>query len=283
VETAIPGPRSIVDALFKEQSDHVVVSDWLTSYLAQLGFSEMLALEKIDDLQPRVVAAIDAHIQRATSRGTNSRFTWADDNQTTLALSANLAQESDPGVEHIALKTRDGIFRALKDVSGHQFERICVYLLDVYGIDSANRGHVGMSGDQGFDFYGALLPYPRPGSERLYTLGRRFIGQAKLRWNATVDSDTVAAFGKRLADLRLGKPAPQPIPASFLGGNEPFIGLLITAGMLGPAAREEARRQVVHYIEGDQVAEDLARSPLAATWIDPATANFSSERFLESF
>lgn len=278
-----PGPRTIANVLFSEEAEHVVVSDWLSDYLAQLGFSEMHALEAIDELQPRVATAIDAEIQRASSRGTHARFVWADDGHTTLARSASLGQELEAGVEHIAAKTRDGIFLALKDVTGHQFEKVCLYLLDVYGIDSANRGHVGKSGDQGFDFYGALIPYPRPGSDRLYTIGRRFVGQAKLRWNATVDSDTLAAFGKRLADLRLGKPAPQPIPATFLDGREPFIGLLITAGMLGPAARAEARRQVIHYIEGDQVAEDLARSPLAATWLDPETTDFSPERFVRSF
>jgi hypothetical protein len=255
----------------------------MTEFLGNLGLSDVQALELLDDLQPRVQDAIDGHVETANSRGVQATYIWADEGRTVLARPALFQDGGDARIGHLAAKTRPGIHAAMGQLTGAAFERVCLHLLDVYGIDAANRGVLGQSGDEGFDFYGALLPYTRPGSERLYTLGRRFLGQAKLRYDKQVDSDVVAAFGQRLNDVRLGKPAPAKLPATFLHGDEPLVGLLITGGYLAKAARAEARRRVIHYIEGDQVVEDLARSPEVETWLDPITSDFDPNLFLARF
>jgi hypothetical protein len=272
--------KSLLVDLLASDAQSLELGRWLVDRIgAEPDISEMMAFEHADRLQPELSSLMDARIARDQQRGVQPRFIWADVARTTLAQPSLLADEASHEREHLAGLVRPSIIEALSRFAGADFERVCAYLLNEYGMDPQLKGLLGQSGDGGIDFFGVLRPYQRPGPERLYTLGRRFLGQAKLRYQALVDSDVVESFGSRVASARINDVANFSVPNAFRDIGEPIVGLFITAGYLGPSARDAAVRHIVYAIEGDQVAEDLSRSSGVQAWLNETGTSIDGEKF----
>ena len=114
---------------------------------------------------------------------------------------------------------------------------------------------------------------------RVHRTPFRLVGQAK-RYKGEVDGDKVAAFCGRVEECRRGQGKGwEKLPPWFQKRQDPIIGLLVTTGTIGPSARRAAREHVVLIFEGEQVADDLRRSSLFASWVDTA-GEFDGAEFL---
>jgi hypothetical protein len=73
------------------------------------------------------------------------------------------------------------------------------------------------------------------------------------------------------------------VPQAFRDVTEPIVGLFVTGGYARRSGMEAARRHVVWIIDGDQVAEDLSRSPAIGDWLNETGTAVDSERFVSFF
>jgi len=276
--------REITAQLLAAPDEAVILGDWLVKTIqSDASVSDLAALEHAEEVQPEVARIIDGRIAAAQQRGVSPAYVWADAGRTTLARPSLLVNEVNRERERLAALVRDRIWDAIEELSGTGFEHVCDYLMDEYGMSPESRGLKGQAGDGGVDFFGVLRPYQLPGSERLYTLGRRFLGQAKRRYRGTVGPDEVEAFGSRVTTARVDNGATLNLPPQFATIDEPIVGLFLTAGSLGPSAKRAARRHVVYAIEGEQVAEDLARSSSVGEWLNDTGTSIDTDHFVAFF
>jgi hypothetical protein len=268
------GPSGLADRVLVNASDVVDLDRWLCEHFqSTLGFSELEASDRVAEVRDRVASLITERITAGQERGVPTRLRWIDDRFLGLNRSA-----SGP-------RLRASIDAALPLLTGNAFERVTELLLKRYGADPCavvGAASAGSRGDRGVDLVALMKGDTLPLPDRLRTLPMRVAIQAKLRYQGTVTPDDVEAFASRLENIRKGGDILALLPSWFTDPPLATVGLFVTAGRLTPGARSAAASATCLFIEGDQVAEDLARSSEASAWLD-AHGQFDRALFLKQF
>lgn len=267
-----------IDEIFASQEPKVDISHVIERVLREnLGYSALQASESAESWEGRVRRQIDKKNQDLRRRGVTPRYEWIDDSKNAL-----FNQEIDTSESHPEIGYRAQIQASLGRISGRQFEHACAELLRIYGCRNEHIEVTVAARDHGIDFV-ALVEPPLEGKvNRIRDAPLRVVGQAKLAWSSTIGPDPMAAFANRTRECREGVGVHSSLPEWFKDRTEPIVGLFVTAGRLGPDAKNFARRNIIFTLEGDQVAEDLTHSSNLHQWVGPG-GSLDSARFANHF
>lgn len=251
----------------------------LARLVEQQGLSELEAMDRLDQDLRRLTIAIDSQIAEDREGRITTAYKW-DESRRFL-----IHKDADADDSHVArlIKLRSRILDTLGELSPRQFEHLCGFLLDVYGVPSDQRIVTPPTADGGIDFIGVRGGEARPGGSRLDTLFVRIVGQAK-RYSSPVGPDAMAALSARLEDARRESGvAWTKLPDWFKDRNEPIVGMFVASSRFGDDARSSARLHTILAINGVQLSEDLAASGHVAEWCQPGTDEFDQSRFVGFF
>ncbi len=161
----------------------------------------------------------------------------------------------------------DGIRSKIKAVDWRDFENLCKHLLEVNGIKEAEvtRG----TKEGGIDFYGLLRMREYSPGILLSGLEIRITGQAKHHsGDSKVGEPEMNAFIKQFQDFKNGRGKGQKaVPKWFRRLKSPTTGIFITNTEFTQDALNAARDAGIITRDGDQIAEDLVRSPRLNEWL----------------
>lgn len=256
-----------------------VESVLLAQLVEEEGLSELAAMDRLDRDLPRLSYAIDTEMAHDREARVTTAYRW-DDGRRLL-----IHKDTDSEDSHVArlVKLRTRIRETLADLSPRQFEHLCEFLLDIYGIPAGHRIVTPPSADGGIDFIGIRGGEARAGGSRIDSLFVRIIGQAK-RYTSTVGPDAMAALSGRLEETRRESGvAWTKLPDWFRNRTDPIVGMFVTSSSFGDDARTSARLHTVLAINGVQLSEDLATSRHVGEWCLPGTNEFDPGRFVAFF
>ena len=256
-------PRELAARILDDPTDLIDVSTWLQAECARNGdLSELEAFDRAESIRERVIREIGERLYDLRQRGLMPPHDWIDDHR--------LLGRPHGDATRAQLSLRDAIRTALNELTGTQFEHVVKHLLEASGANPCavvGAQAVGSQGDRGIDVVALVSGPTRPLPDRFRTLPVRIAAQAKLRAGGHVDNNDVDAFARRLDNLRNDGDIAARMPAWFRSETLPIVGLLATAGRLLPAAKVAAAHGTISWIDGDQVVEDLARSPSVQNWL----------------
>lgn len=155
----------------------------------------------------------------------------------------------------------DEIRSKIKTVDWRNFEYLCKHVLQINGIEEADvtRG----TKEGGIDFYGLLRMRKFSQGILLSGLEIRIIGQARHHSADTKIGDPeVKLFAKHYGDFKSGRGRGQrAVPEWFKKLKSPIVAIFITNTEFTQDAYNVAREEGIILKDGDQIAEDLFRSP----------------------
>lgn len=247
----------------------IALGEFVYAYLVtEVGLAEYEA-STIHEREVRALQRLlNLRIRSGVERQVPFYFQWVDTLQSAVSFSGT---ESD-------FAMRASLISTLATLTWRQLEHLCGVLLQAYGASADTTLVTRGQGDEGIDFYGVLPAKPAAGLGRPQATSWRILGQATL---GEPSISKVSGFCWRVTQVRSGG-------GSFWEAMEPWfrdaqkapiMGLFVTLGHFGRTAERDSQQAVVMLLERDQVAEDLASSPLSLGWRDEQGA-FVPDRLL---
>lgn len=161
-------------------------------------------------------------------------------------------------------KYRKKILKLIQEMKWRDFEFLCKHLLEINKITPA--GVTSKVKEGGVDFYGLLQMDRFSTGVLLKDVKIRIIGQAK-RYSNVVGEEKVRNFWTHYKEFSSGEGrAIKKLPKWFTQPQAPVLGFLITTSKFSRDAKEYAKKRDIILRDGEQVVEDLIKSPRAEEW-----------------
>lgn len=214
--------------------------------------SDLQVCELSEDVVRKVKAHLRSAINDCREEGTTPRYEFSE-------VGNGLYRARDIRVDEI--KSR------IKNINWENFENLCKALLEINGIEGA--GITKKAKEGGIDFYGLLLMRRFATGVLLKGLEMRIIGQAKHRSaEGKIGEPEVKLFAKQCSDFKKGTGKGQKaVPDWFKKAKSPLLYMLITNSEFTKDADDAAKAEGIVLKNGDQIAEDLFRSPKVNEWL----------------
>ena len=222
----------------------------LRKHLADI--SDLQVCEFLEDVVRKVKAHLRSVINECREKRTTPRYEFSE-------VGDILYRARDIRVDEI--KSR------IKNINWENFENLCKALLEINGIEGAGITRKAKEG--GIDFYGLLLMHKFATGVLLKGLEIRIIGQAKHRSaEGKIGEPEVKLFAKQCSDFERGTGKGQKaVPDWFKKAKSPLSYMLITNSEFTKDAYNAAKAEGIVLRNGDQIAEDLVRSPKVNEWL----------------
>lgn len=226
--------------------------------------------DQLPSIRRELQRILSVSMRQAAVRRVPFMFKWADGTKNDLVV-------LHPSAHQDLLAS---VLQTLHQLEGRQFEHVCMELLGLYGFPADLCHLTPARADGGLDFYGILPALETSGLTRLRGQAWRVIGQATL---ASPSVAKVASFCHRVGQVRSESGRYWDLLEPFFKASPlPIIGLFVTLDLLGPTAQYDSRHSVVLFLDGQQVAADLAETPAFARWRN-GDGSFSPTLFLADF
>lgn len=160
----------------------------------------------------------------------------------------------------------DEIKTTIKNIDWRDFEYLCKHLLEINGIEAEVTGG---SKEGGIDFYGLLQMRKFSQGILLSGLEIRIIGQARHHSaDEKVGEPEVKLFAKQYSDFKNGRGrGRKAVPDWFKNSKSPIVPMFITNTEFTGDAYKAAEEEGIIPKDGDQISEDLFRSPRVNEWL----------------
>lgn len=252
VETRIV--REIAKQIWNSREPFIDLEDQcerlLRKHLPNLGGLEIC--EVSEDVEHKVKSHLKSEIARCREKGVTPRYEFGE-------VSNVLYRARDIRVDEIKSE--------IKNIKWRDFEYLCKHLLEINGIEEAEvtRG----TKEGGIDFYGLLRMHKFSQGLLLNGLEIRIIGQARHHSaESKIEEPELNAFIKQYRDFKNGKGRGQKaVPEWFTRAKSPIVAIFITNTEFTQGAYNAAKEEGIIPKDGDQIAEDLFRSPRVNEWL----------------
>ena len=240
--------KSIVDELWDSNSKNIELEEFcgesIRKHLPRI--TDWQLLEILEPVQHKVKLEIKKRINECREKGVRPRYSFSE-------VSNSLYRVRDLKTDEIRLK--------IKSMDWDGFERLCEHILEISGV--ASSGVTRTSKEGGIDFYGLLRMGDYHQSILLSGLEIRIVGQAKHHSeNEKVGEPDMNAFITQFENFREGRGRGfRAVPAWFRRAKSPMTAIFITNTEFTGGAQTAARNAGVVIRDGEQIAEDLVRSP----------------------
>ena len=216
------------------------------------NISSLEICEVLEDVVRKVKSQLRSEINHCRKKGTTPRYEFSE--VTNVLYRAR----------HIRV---DEIKLGIKNIKWRNFEYLCKHLLEINGIEEAEVTSGTKEG--GIDFYGLLRMHKFARGVLLKDLEIRIIGQARHRSAHTkIGHPEVKLFAKQYTDFKSGKgKGREAVPDWFRNSKSPLTGMFITNTEFTKDAYDAAKEEGIILKDGDQIAEDLFRSPRVNEWL----------------
>ncbi len=216
------------------------------------NLSDLEICEVLEDVEHKVRSHLKSEIAHCREKGVTPRYEFGE-------VSNVLYRARDIRVDEIKSE--------IKNINWRNFEYLCKHLLEVNRIEGVEV--TGRSKEGGIDFYGLLRMRRFAEGVLLKGLEIRIVGQAKHRSaDQKIGEPEVKLFAKQYSDFKSGRGrGRKAVPDWFRNLKSPLTAIFITNTEFTKDACEAAEEEGVILKDGDQIAEDLFRSPRVNEWL----------------
>ena len=240
--------KSIADELWDSNSNNIEFEEFCGESIRKhwSKITEWQLLEILEPVQHKVRLEVKKKISECREKGVKPRYLFSE-------VSNTLYRVRDVKTDEIRLK--------IKSIDWNSFEHLCKHILEISGVTAP--GVTKSSKEGGIDFYGLLRMGDYRQSILLSGLEIRIVGQAKHHSeDEKVGEPDMNAFIKQFEGFRDGKGRGfKAVPAWFRRARSPVTAIVITNTEFTDGAQTAARNAGVVIRDGEQIAEDLVRSP----------------------
>ena len=246
--------KSIANELWDSNTKNIELEEFCAELIRKhwQKITEWQLLEILESIQHKVKLEVRKKINECREKGVQPRYLFSE-------VSNTLYRVRDVKADEIQLK--------IKSIDWNNFEHLCKHILEISGIEEA--GVTKSSKEGGIDFYGLLRMRDYSKSILLSGLEIRIVGQAKHHSkDDKVGEEEMNAFIKQFENFRDGKGRGfKAVPAWFRRARSPITAIVITNTEFTEGAQKSARTEGVVIRDGEQIAEDLVRSPRVNEWL----------------
>ena len=246
--------REIANQIWNSQELNIDLEDQCERLLRNHlpNISDLEICEVLEDVERKVKSRLKEEISRCREKRITPRYEFSE-------VGAVLYSARDIRIDEIRSK--------IKTIDWRNFEHLCKLVLQINGIEEAEvtRG----TKEGGIDFYGLLRMHKFTQGILLSGLEIRIIGQARHRSADTKIGDPeVKLFAKQYSDFKSGMGRGQrAVPEWFKRLKSPVVAVFITNTEFTQDAYNAAKEEGIILKDGDQIAEDLFRSPRVNEWL----------------
>jgi len=246
--------KSIANELWDSDAKNIELEEFCVELIKKYWekITEWQLLEILEPVQHKVKLEVKKKINECREKGVQPRYLFSE-------VSNTLYRVRDVKTDEIRLKT--------KSMNWNNFEHLCKHILEISGI--AEAGVTKSSKEGGIDFYGLLRMGAYHQSILLSGLEIRIVGQAKHHSeDDKVGELEMNAFIKQFENFRDGKGKGfKAVPTWFRRAKSPVTAIVITNTEFTEGAQEAALTAGVIIRDGEQIAEDLIKSPRVNEWL----------------
>lgn len=246
--------QNIVEAIWGSGEPNIDLSLWCAKELAKYfpHWGDLEICDVSEDVERKVKSRLKEEISRCKEKRITPRYEFSE-------VSNVLYRVRDVRIDEIRSK--------IKTVDWRNFENLCKCVLEINGIEEA--GVTRRSREGGIDFYGLLRMHKFSQGILLSDLKIRIVGQARHHsTDSKVGEPEVKLFAKQYSDFESERGrGRKAVPDWFRNLKSPLTGIFITNTEFTPDAYNAAEEEGIILKNGDQIAEDLFRSPRVNEWL----------------
>lgn len=246
--------REIASQIWNSQELNIDLEDQCERLLRKHlpNINDLEICEVSEDVVRKVKSHLRSEINGCRGKGITPRYEFSE-------VGDVLYRARDIRIDEIRSK--------IKTIDWRNFEYLCMHLLEINGIEGA--GITRKSREGGIDFYGLLRMHKFTERVLLKGLEIRIIGQARHHsTDEKVGEPEVKLFAKQYSDFKIGQGRGQEaVPEWFKNLKSPLTALFITNTEFTKDAYNTAIEEGIIPKDGDQIAEDLFRSPRLDEWL----------------
>lgn len=246
--------REIAEQIWNSREPIIDLGDQCVRLLRKHlpNISDLEICEVSEDVEHKVKSHLKTEIAHCRAKGVTPRYEFGE-------VSNVLYRARDIRVDEIKSE--------IKNIKWRDFEYLCKHLLEINGIEGA--GVTRKSREGGVDFYGLLRMHKFTKWVLLSGLEIRLIGQARhCSADGKVGEPQVNAFITQYHNFKSGRGrGRKAVPDWFKNSKSPLTALFITNTEFTQDAYNAAKAEGIILRDGDQIAEDLFRSPRIHEWL----------------
>lgn len=235
--------------------------------------------EMIPSIVDKVSNKFKVMIENSRKRGITPEYDFIEYPPNTLYKTYLLEENGFSSIR----KHRKEILQTICKMKPRSFEFVCEHLLNVNKIFIS--GLTSGKKEGGVDFYGLLELNKFSNGLLFRNVKIKIIGQAK-RYKIAVDDGEVRKFKTHYDDLlqNRGRAIPK-LPDWFINLKAPILPLFIITCNFRKGAKIYAKENGIILKEGEEVVEDLIKSPKAKEWFSRKNGKiiFDKMLFMKSF
>jgi len=245
------------------------------------NLSELEITDILDEIEKRVISYIKKKIKHCEEQSIAPPYEF-DDYPPNMLLRYSLKHQEEPQISFLR-KHQGEILKAIKKMPWKGFENLCKHILEINGII---KSFLTPPCQEGIDFYGLIdMDKYFPGV-LLRGCKLRVIGQVK-RVSIKIHQSWIRTFKTYCDDVKnKNGRVLRKFPKWFKEIETPILGIFITTSSFEKGAIRYARKEGITIKTGEQVVEDLIKSPRRDEWFSKnknGRLKFDEALFIKSF
>jgi hypothetical protein len=255
--------KEVVSDILSSGKDTVSIEEYCNRKLEEThkDLSDLQIAETLQLLVEKAKLIFDKTNEEKVSRGIKPEYERQEYPEDMLMRYDIIHEEN--GLSYVR-KYRKEILITICRMDWRDFQFLCKHLLGINKIVISDVTCGSKEG--GVDFYGLLqMERFNPGL-LLKNAKIRIIGQAK-RYKNVVEHDEIRTFKTQQDDLlqNTGN-AINKLPSWFVRSKDPLLSIFVATTRFSRGAKTYAKQNSILLRDGEQVIEDLIKSPHAREW-----------------
>ncbi|HEX7320182.1 MAG TPA: restriction endonuclease [bacterium] len=261
----------------KMKEDKINLKDYCTKKIEKMypGQSPLEITDSLDDILPKVESYFVTRKEVCDSRGVGAEYELCE-SLPHMIISYSLIHNESLWLANFR-KCRATILRTMCSMPWQGFEKLCVDLLKISGVNPVKQTK---TNQEGIDFIGL---YNIDKEISLGIIPKKYqikvIGQAK-RYSKKVEPGLVRSFKTYYDETRNGQ---VDLPIWFTKNEGPILGIFYATSSFTRRAANFAQKEWIILKNGEQIIEDLTKLPIDKNWFSQdkkGELKFNKELFI---
>lgn len=246
--------KDIAEILLSKSDDVIELDDAIPKILGEhLGFSDLEACEKSDELLPKVISSIDEELKVKRKKGLTPKYIFSKYDDHRLIGRSKHSKLSDKIKRRFECQSE--VLEFLQTLGFREFEVLCALIIQKFGAEKV--GVTKKTGEGGVDFFGVYPLADGPGyGSFLYNVEIKIIGESKRR-SGPIQKNDIDHFLNNFKRAFRGDEYLHSVP-SYISGNTLFP-IFMTSSRFQSGARKIAEKNDLYLRDGEQLSEDIIR------------------------
>jgi len=281
--TKINIAKQITEEIWKSTEDKIELSKYCEIKLKDTlpSLNAMQIGDIIDEIVEKVSFYINKKIEHCKEIGIAPNYEFNDLPRDGL-FRYSLKYKESPLISFLR-KQKQSLLKLINKMPWQSFEHLCTRLLQIYGVNPIKVTKVNQ---EGIDFCGL---YNIGNQSNFMIIPKSFkikvVGQVK-HYSNKIQPKSVRSFNTYCEDVKHEKTEiMNSLPSWFAKNKAPVLGIFITTSDFTKATIIYARKEWIILKNGEQVLEDLIKSPLNKNWIQNKNGQLvlNEDLFYETF